>query len=34
MAGEVHKVAIDVIDRSIPIGNNRNIAVINKPNPV
>jgi hypothetical protein len=34
MAGEVHKVAIDVIDRSVPIGNNRNIAVINKPNPV
>lgn len=34
MAGEVHTVAIDVIDRSIPIGNNRNIAVINKPNPV
>ena len=27
-------VAIDVIDKSIPIGNNRNIAVINKPNPV
>ena len=34
MAGEVHTVNIDVIDRSIPIGNNRNIAVINKPNPV
>ena len=27
-------VAIDVIDKSIPIGNDRNIAVINKPNPV
>jgi len=29
----IHKVAIDVVDMSIPIGNHRNLAVINQPNP-
>lgn len=29
----IHTVNIDVIDKAVPILNNRNIAVINKPNP-
>ena len=29
-----HTINVDIVDRSVPIGNHVNIAVVNKPNPV